>query len=135
MAQYTIGGRVFEWTMPGILRRIEIASIGVGVRAWSAALVSGLHPAHLEREGLAGLDLGELAEQWPDHMAEVTGDRWSTTEFLEACTDAFKQVSQRFAKEMGAEAVAEAEGNSPGDEGEPSALEHTPTTAGVAGAA
>ena len=135
MAQHTIGSRVLEWSMPGILRRIEVVGLGAGARAWGAAFVAGLHESHLEREGLGGLGLVELAERWPDHMAEAMGDRWSTPDYLEACTASFALVAQRFGREMGADAVAVAEGNSPGDEGETSAPETAPAVKEVAGAA
>jgi len=133
MAQHTIGSRVLEWSMPGILRRIEVVGLGAGARAWGAAFVAGLHESHLEREGLGGLGLVELAERWPDHMAEAMGDRWSTPDYLAACTASFSLVAQRFGREMGADAVDEAEGNSQGDEDGPRVLDSAPETREAAG--
>jgi hypothetical protein len=109
---YTIGPRVLEWTMPGVIRRIEIMALGVHIRAGSAALVAGLHPTHIEREGLADLSLLELAERWPDHMAEQMAGKWSTPDYVAAAGAAYSQVLARFMAEMGMEAVDAAEGNS-----------------------
>ena len=134
MAQYTIGGRVFEWQMPGVIRRIEVVSTGTDIRAWSAAWVAGLHPAHLKREDLAGLSLPELAERWPDHIAEAMGERWEMKQYVESAVDCFVAVSNRFSAEMGTDAVDGAEENSPGGEGGPIALEQAPETVEVAGA-
>ena len=131
--QHTIGGRVFEWSMPGVIRRIEVVATGTDIRAWAAAWAAGLHPSHLKREGLAGLSLAELAERWPDHIADATGDRWSMEQYVTAAVACFVEVSNRFHAEMGADAVDDAEGNSQGDEGGPSALESAPETMEAAG--
>ena len=134
MAQtYSIGGRVFEWKMPGIIRRIEIVSLGVDLRAGAAAFVSGLHPSHLEREDLGGLSLPDLADRWPDHMAEKMGKRWSTPDYLAAASASYALVVARFVSEMGADVVDDAEENSPGAEEGPSALDSAPETKEAAG--
>ena len=134
MAQtYTIGGRVFEWKLPGVIRRIEIVSLGVDLRAGAAAFVSGLHPSHLEREDLAGLSLTDLADRWPDHMAEKMGKRWSTPDYLAAASASYALVVARFVAEMGADVVDAAEGNSQGDEAAPSAPDEAPETMEAAG--
>ena len=130
---YTIGSRVFEWTLPGVIRRIEIVSLGVDLRAGAAAFVSGLHPSHLEREDLAGLSLTDLADRWPDHMAEQMGERWSTPDYLLASSRTFALVVARFVSEMGVDVVDAAEGNSQGDEAAPSALDEAPETREAAG--
>ena len=135
MAQHTIGSRVLEWQLPGTIRRIEVMAMGADIRARAAALVAGLHSSHLEREGLDGLPLAELAERWPDHMAEVMGDRWSLPDFLTASTEAYGVVLARFVSEMGADAVDEAEGNSQGDEDGPNGLDSAPEVMGGAGVA
>ena len=130
---YSIGGRVFEWKMPGIIRRIEIVSLGVDLRAGAAAFVSGLHPSHLEREDLGGLSLPDLADRWPDHMAEKMGKRWSTPDYLAAASASYALVVARFAAEMGADVVDAAEGNSPGAEEGPGTLDSAPETREAAG--
>ena len=130
---YSIGGRVFEWKMPGIIRRIEIVSLGVDLRAGAAAFVSGLHPSHLEREDLGGLSLPDLADRWPDHMSEQMGKRWSPPDYLAAASASYALVVARFAAEMGADVVAAAEGNSPGAEEGPGTLDSAPKTKAAAG--
>ena len=130
---YTIGSRVFEWTLPGVIRRIEIVSLGVDLRAGAAAFVSGLHPSHLEREDLGGLSLTDLADRWPDHMAEQMGERWSTPDYLAAASASYALVVARFVAEMGADVVDDAEENSPGAEDGPSALDSAPETKEAAG--
>ena len=130
---YSIGGRVFEWKMPGIIRRIEIVSLGVDLRAGAAAVGSGLHPSHLEREDLGGLSLPDLADRWPDHMSEKMGKRWSTPDYLAAASASYALVVARFAAEMGADVVDAAEGNSPGAEEGPGTLDSAPKTKAAAG--
>ena len=110
---YKISGRVFRWEMPGILRRIEIAATGVSVRGFACAFVAGLSSEHLRREGIAHLPLEKMAEEWPERIAAQVGSRWSNDEYYQAILDSWRRVNARFEEEMGAEAVEDAEGNSP----------------------
>lgn len=111
---YHIGPRVFRWHMPGVLRRIELAQLSLQSENLAAgcAFVAGLHPDHLEQEGLTGLPMKELAETWPEHMAAKMGQKWSLREYIAAYSDAGRRVSVRFVEEMSAGAVDEAAGNS-----------------------
>jgi len=111
---YRIGSRVFRWHMPGVLRRIELAQLSLESENLAAgcAFVAGLHPDHLEQEGLTGLPMRDLAEAWPEHMAAKMGQKWRLREYIAAYSDAGRRVSVRFVEEMSAGAVDEAAGNS-----------------------
>ena len=114
---YVIGGRHLTWEPPGIVAQIQAVQLGGAMPSMAFSLVVGLPPAHIKDIGLDHLPPEVLAIRYPERMAEVCGKRWKLKAYLDAAKDCRIQIGEWFHREMGSDAVENAEGNSQAKEG------------------